>query len=136
MDTTRTVGRTVHYVSHGTPPRPDGSQAFAPACRAAIHCVREQAEGPQHTDATPRLVKHLAPFSPLVLGSATHHAYQAPLIGTPFSEPDAERAPAGLSGGGPCAFNGPRLRTLPVGEKMADETLSACRQRGGALASV
>ncbi|NDK24629.1 hypothetical protein FSY75_09105 [Streptomyces sp. TR1341] len=31
-----TVGRTVHYVSHGTPLRSDGSQAFPPACRAAI----------------------------------------------------------------------------------------------------
>ncbi|MCX4986926.1 hypothetical protein [Streptomyces sp. NBC_00572] len=30
------VGRTVHYVSHGTPVRSDGSQAFPPACRAAI----------------------------------------------------------------------------------------------------
>jgi len=31
-----TVGRTVHYVSHGTPPREDGTQAFPSACRAAI----------------------------------------------------------------------------------------------------
>jgi hypothetical protein len=31
-----TVGRIVHYVSHGTPLRPDGSQAFASECRAAI----------------------------------------------------------------------------------------------------
>ncbi|UQA92125.1 hypothetical protein [Streptomyces halobius] len=30
------VGRIVHYVSHGTPVRSDGSQAFASACRAAI----------------------------------------------------------------------------------------------------
>ncbi|MFF9279501.1 hypothetical protein [Streptomyces griseosporeus] len=30
------VGEIVHYVSHGTPPRADGSQAFTPACRAAI----------------------------------------------------------------------------------------------------
>jgi hypothetical protein len=30
------VGRVVHYVSHGTPVRPDGSQAFAAECRAAI----------------------------------------------------------------------------------------------------
>lgn len=30
------VGRTVHYVSHGTPVREDGSQAFPPACRAAV----------------------------------------------------------------------------------------------------
>lgn len=30
------VGRIVHYVSHGTPVRADGSQAFASQCRAAI----------------------------------------------------------------------------------------------------
>ena len=30
------VGRIVHYVSHGTPPRPDGSQAYTSECRAAI----------------------------------------------------------------------------------------------------
>ncbi|KPC59522.1 hypothetical protein [Streptomyces chattanoogensis] len=30
------VGRIVPYVSHGTPVRSDGSQAYAPACRAAI----------------------------------------------------------------------------------------------------
>jgi hypothetical protein len=26
----------VHYVSHGTPVQPDGSQAFASECRAAV----------------------------------------------------------------------------------------------------
>lgn len=30
------VGDTVHYLSHGTPVREDGSQAFPPACRAAV----------------------------------------------------------------------------------------------------
>jgi hypothetical protein len=30
------VGRIVHYVSHGTPPRSDGTQAFTSQCRAAI----------------------------------------------------------------------------------------------------
>ncbi|GLW91788.1 hypothetical protein [Actinokineospora globicatena] len=30
------VGRIVHYVSHGTPPRPDGTQAYTAQCRAAI----------------------------------------------------------------------------------------------------
>lgn len=29
------VGRIVHYVSHGTPVRPDGSQAFTSECRTA-----------------------------------------------------------------------------------------------------
>jgi hypothetical protein len=30
------VGRIVHYVSYGTPPAADGSQAFTSQCRAAI----------------------------------------------------------------------------------------------------
>ncbi len=30
------VGRIVHYVSHGTPVRADGTQAFTPQCRAAV----------------------------------------------------------------------------------------------------
>jgi hypothetical protein len=30
------VGRIVHYVSHGTPQREDGTQAFASECRAAV----------------------------------------------------------------------------------------------------
>ncbi|MFD4314974.1 hypothetical protein [Streptomyces sp. NPDC058548] len=34
--TTASVGRTVHYVSHGTPVREDGTRAFEPQCRAAI----------------------------------------------------------------------------------------------------
>jgi hypothetical protein len=31
-----TVGRIVHYVSHGSPVRADGSQAYYAQCRAAI----------------------------------------------------------------------------------------------------
>lgn len=30
------VGRTVHYVSYGSPVQPDGSQKFKAECRAAI----------------------------------------------------------------------------------------------------
>lgn len=30
------AGRIVHYVSHGTPVRPDGSQTYTSQCRAAI----------------------------------------------------------------------------------------------------
>lgn len=30
------VGRIVHYVSYGSPIRPDGTQAFTSECRAAI----------------------------------------------------------------------------------------------------
>jgi len=35
MDQKPSVGRVVHYVSHGTPVRVDGTQAFYPRCRAA-----------------------------------------------------------------------------------------------------
>lgn len=35
-DQTPTVGRIVHYVSHGTPVRDDGTQAYTRECRAAI----------------------------------------------------------------------------------------------------
>lgn len=31
-----TVGRIVHYVSHGSPVREDGTQAFTAECRAAL----------------------------------------------------------------------------------------------------
>lgn len=31
-----TIGETVHYVSHGTPLRRDGSQQFPPACRRIV----------------------------------------------------------------------------------------------------
>jgi hypothetical protein len=41
---TPAVGRIVHYVSHGTPVREDGTQAFAPQCRAAI--ITEVTEHP------------------------------------------------------------------------------------------
>lgn len=30
------VGRIVHYVSHGSPVLPDGTQTYAPQCRAAM----------------------------------------------------------------------------------------------------
>ncbi|MFF5790239.1 hypothetical protein ACFY8P_35365 [Streptomyces sp. NPDC012693] len=31
-----TIGRIVHYVSHGSPVQPDGTQAHESQCRAAI----------------------------------------------------------------------------------------------------
>ena len=30
------IGRVVHYISHGTPPGPSGLQAFESKCRAAV----------------------------------------------------------------------------------------------------
>jgi len=44
-DPTPTVGRIVHYVSHGTPVRPDGSRAFEPKCQAAV--VTEVGDWPE-----------------------------------------------------------------------------------------
>ena len=40
-----TVGRTVHYVSHGSPVLPDGTQVYTRRCRAAI--VTEVPANPQ-----------------------------------------------------------------------------------------
>jgi len=43
-----TVGRIVHYASHGTPLRGDGSQAYVSECRAAVITeVPEGVEDPQ-----------------------------------------------------------------------------------------
>jgi hypothetical protein len=43
------VGRVVHYVSHGTPVRPDGTQAFTSQCRAALVTdVHGMAPVPEH----------------------------------------------------------------------------------------
>jgi len=36
MTTTPSVGRIVHYVSHGTPFNADGSQRYPSTCRAAV----------------------------------------------------------------------------------------------------
>jgi hypothetical protein len=42
------VARVVHYVSHGSPVRPDGTQAYPSVCRAAI--VTEVTENPDTDD--------------------------------------------------------------------------------------
>lgn len=45
------VGRVVHYVSHGTPVREDGTRAYEPTCRAAVitevpaHLLEEPLDG-------------------------------------------------------------------------------------------
>lgn len=44
-----TIGRIVHYVSHGTPPKADGTQAFTSEPRAAIiTAVRDGDPVPEH----------------------------------------------------------------------------------------
>lgn len=40
-----TVGRVVHYVSHGTPVRPDGTQEFTSQPRAAIITSAVESDG-------------------------------------------------------------------------------------------
>ncbi|MFJ8538169.1 hypothetical protein [Streptomyces sp. NPDC093591] len=46
------VGRVVHYVSHGTPVREDGTQAYSAQCRAAVITeVGEWPEGKTSEDA-------------------------------------------------------------------------------------
>jgi hypothetical protein len=39
------VGRMVHYVSHGSPVLPDGSQVYRPECRAAVVTAVEDPAG-------------------------------------------------------------------------------------------
>lgn len=65
-----TVGRTVHYVSHGTPVREDGTQAFTKQCRAAI--VTEVLGDPEAADT----MVNLAVFNPqgLFFDHATMHS--------------------------------------------------------------
>jgi hypothetical protein len=55
------VGQIVHYVSHGTPVRADGSQAYVSQCRAAI-VVDVLADASPGPDGVPFV--QLAVFSP------------------------------------------------------------------------
>ncbi|MFI9026289.1 hypothetical protein [Streptomyces sp. NPDC053560] len=60
------MGRIVHYVSHGTPPREDGSQAYQSQDRAAIittvHGTVEP--GPDDPAGTPMWEVGLAVLNP------------------------------------------------------------------------
>ncbi|MEU3162912.1 hypothetical protein [Streptosporangium sp. NPDC006930] len=59
------VGRIVHYVSHGTPPRPDGTQAFTSQCRAAIvTAVQGQLVNPADGENTDTWIADLAVINP------------------------------------------------------------------------
>ncbi len=66
------VGRIVHYVSEGSPARPDGTQKFTSQCRAAV--VTEVTEHPD-ADGTAGLCV-LNPgglfFHPLAAGGSPH----------------------------------------------------------------
>ncbi|PSK58006.1 hypothetical protein B0E38_01851 [Streptomyces sp. 111WW2] len=75
------VGRAVHYVSHGTPVREDGSRAYTSVCRAAT--VTEV--DPQDSDRVGLAVHNPGGtfFHPLAAGGCTHAAV------------DGEQPPAG-----------------------------------------
>lgn len=57
-----TIGTIVHYVSHGTPVRADGSQAYTSQCRAAV-ITAVDAVDTVDTDET-RLAVSLHVFNP------------------------------------------------------------------------
>lgn len=54
------LGQMVHYVSHGTPVREDGTQAFPATCRAAVITDMEQ----EYDPATRRAVVSLCVLNP------------------------------------------------------------------------
>lgn len=81
------VGDIVHYVSHGTPHRPDGSQAFTSECRAAI--VTEVS--PEHSSS---------------------HGVLTPKAGLCVLNPDGQFFKSGLSHD-PGTFRGPPRETTP-----------------------
>ncbi|HET9889668.1 MAG TPA: hypothetical protein VFQ42_04130 [Mycobacterium sp.] len=80
------VGRVVHYVSHGTPVRPDGSQAYTKECRAAIITAVEPGQpfvkwaGTEPQDAGP---EHDAQVSLCVLNPAGMFFREGPV---PYDE--------------------------------------------------
>lgn len=78
--TTPTVGRTVHYVSHGTPLRSDGSQAHPPACRVAVVTEAD----PEHPARVGLCVINPTGFffHPLASGGAVYDDSGAQLGGT------------------------------------------------------
>jgi hypothetical protein len=57
------IGRIVHYVSFGTPPRADGSQAYESECRAAVVAGIIDA-GPGPPDSPPSSLVALVVFNP------------------------------------------------------------------------
>jgi hypothetical protein len=71
MNQQPSVGRVVHYVSHGTPPRADGSQAFTAQCRAAVITEVD----PEEPNRVGLLVQNPTGlfFHPLAAGGSTFH---------------------------------------------------------------
>jgi hypothetical protein len=82
---TPSVGRIVHYVSHGTPVRPDGTQAFVATCRAAL-VTEVNAEEPHQVGLSVHNPTGLF-FQPLAEGGCFLHDPD----GAPCSLPPALR---------------------------------------------
>lgn len=95
-----TVNRLVHYISHGTPVRKDGTQAFPSRCRAAV--VTEVPADPR--DSIEEQTVGLAVinptgffFHPLSEGGSS---YSEEHEGGTWHWPERETDPAPLSGNG------------------------------------
>lgn len=76
MEQMPSVGRVVHYVSHGSPGLPDGTQRYGPACRAAVITVAYEGDWPETGPVVGLAV--LNPegmfFKPVVSWDETEHA--------------------------------------------------------------
>ena len=101
-----TVGRTVHYVSHGTPVRSDGSQAFRPACRAAL-ITEVDAEQPDRLGLSVANPTGLF-FHPLSAGGCAHDESYVRRAGS-WHWPEADLC---LDGGGLTEASAPRRLAL------------------------
>ncbi|MFD5788559.1 hypothetical protein ACFWH1_18295 [Streptomyces sp. NPDC127037] len=74
------VGRIVHYVSHGTPLRSDGSQEHPPACRDA-HVTEVDPTDPARVGLAVLNPEGLL-FRPLSAGGSVHDESGAQLGGS------------------------------------------------------
>jgi hypothetical protein len=70
------VGRIVHYVSHGTPVRGDGTQAYSSECRAALVTEIGEVwvpEGVEHPGGAPVSLAVLNPEGMFFNRGVTYH---------------------------------------------------------------
>lgn len=88
-----TVGRIVRYVSHGTPVRGDGSQAFPPVEEIAAIITQVDPEDPERVGL--HVFNPLGDFKqPLATGGVIHDEGRAPGTWhwTPIERPEREDA--------------------------------------------
>lgn len=74
-----TVGCVVHYVSHGTPIRADGTQAFTAQCRAAVVTEALYAEDAELHDSVGLAV--LNPTGMFFNAGVAHHEPEGDDVG-------------------------------------------------------